>query len=259
MSTRSYYSEATLADLIGDVWRGKLFVLAGGLCGLALALLFLMLAVPHYRADMIVGPVVVGPADAAQADRLGFERFEAMMRGPSVAQRLRSQPALAAGIAADKNWRHSAAPKVENAAQVAEYLAEHIRIEPVGSTQLRRVTYDHPDAAFAMKLLQALYSATDALIHEENRRMAGERAEQLESTLAQTQNAEHRRTLTTALMGQEQARMMLDINQPFAAIVAEPPAASARPQWPRPVLVMPVLVMVGVFMGFAVSCLRPRK
>lgn len=39
-------SEPTLLDVVKAVWRGRVFVALGGVCGLVLAAVFLMLAVP---------------------------------------------------------------------------------------------------------------------------------------------------------------------------------------------------------------------
>lgn len=256
-----YYADATLADFGGDMWRARGWIAAGLGAGLALAAIFLMLAVPRYEARMLVGPVVAAETQAqeqAQAAPLDFARFESILRAPSVAAVVMRDAELVAGIAADRRWRGARAPETGSAAQIADYLEKHIRVEPAGGTALRRVTYAHPDAAFAVRLLAAVHDAADTMIREEGRARADERAAQLQVALAQTQNAEHRRALTDLLMGQERARMVLAIDQPFAAAIAEAPAAGAKPHWPRKAVVLPVMMLAGAFFGFALFSLRRR-
>lgn len=255
---RQSYADAGFADMLRDLWRARLFVLCGALAGLALAAGMLALGVPHYRATMIVGPVAVKDAAPVPdtADPLGFARFEAIMRGPRVAAALRADAAIMAGLRGAARWRIGAPPRVDDDAYMAHYLDKRIGIVPVGDTALRRITFDHPDKAFAAALLRAVYAATDELIHEEQRALAQSRAAQISARLRATDNPDHRRALTGALLGEEQAQMMLAIEQPYAALVAEPPAAGMRPHWPRPELVIPVLVLAGMVLGFALSSLR---
>jgi uncharacterized protein involved in exopolysaccharide biosynthesis len=257
----NHYADATLADFGRDLWDGRVWIAAGLAVGLVLAVIFLTLAVPRYKAQMLVGPVAAPAADEnenGQTAPLDFARFESILRAPSVAAAVKRDPALVAGIAADRRWRGGDAPETDSAAQVADYLEKNIRVEPAGATILRRVTYTHPDAAFAARLLAAVHKAADTMIREEGRTRAGERAVQLQATLAQTQNAAHRRALTDLLMGQEQARMVLAIDQPFAAAIAEAPAAGAKPDWPRKAVVLPVMMLAGAFFGFALFSMRRR-
>jgi len=256
------YADATLADFGGDLWRGRVWIVAGLAVGLALAVIFLTLAVPRYKAQMLAGPVaapVVEQNEKAQAAPLDFARFESILRAPSVAAAVKRDAGLVAGIEADRRWRGARAPDTESAAQIADYLEKHITVEPAGGTMLRRVSYTHPDPVFAAKLLAAVHQAADTIIREEGHVRAGERAAQLQETLAHTQNAAHRRTLTDLLMGQEQARMILAIDQPFAAAIAEAPAAGAKPHWPRKAVVVPVMMLAGAFFGFALFSMRRRS
>lgn len=256
------YADATLADFTRDLWAGRAWLAAGMIVGLAAAALFLMVAVPHYRVIMIVAPVAQYDGDkaedAARAAPLDFARFESMLRGPTVAQSIMRDEEIMKGLAADRRWRAGAGPKVDNAARVADYLERRVAIEPVAGTGLRRIVYTHPDPAFAVKLPGALTAAADTVIREEGQRGAVERAGQLSATLAQTQNAAHRRTLTDMLMGEERARMVLAMAQPFAARIAEPAAAGPKPYWPRKAVVVPVMAMMGAFFGFALFSLRRR-
>lgn len=260
--TAPSYADATLADFIRDLWMGRVWIAAGAALGLGAALLFLMLAVPHYRAEIIVAPVAQHEgdkaADMAAAAPVDFARFESILRAPTVARAVMADPAIVEGIAADRRWQAGRGPHTDSAERVADYLRRRVAVEPVAGTGLRRIVYTHPDPAFAAALPEALMRAADGMIRADALRAAGETAGRLDETLAQTRNAEHRRTLTDMLMNEERARMVLAIDRPFAARVAEPAAAGPKPYWPRKAVVVPVMVVVGAFLGFALFCLRRR-
>ena len=257
---RSAYADATLGDLMGDLRAGAAWIAGGIVFGCLAAFLFLAMAVPHYRAQMIVAPVAQHDGDKAEsagrAAPVDFARFESILRGPTVARAVMQDKAIMDGIAADARWRGIKAPAIDSPAKMAAYLEKRVAIESVAGTGLRRVVYTHPDPLFAARLPESLVRAADMMIREDGRRATDARVEELGRTLARTQNAVHRRTLTEMMMGQEEARMVLAIDQPFAASVAEPAAAGPKPYWPRKIIVVPVMVFMGAFFGFALFSLR---
>lgn len=258
--------DASLHDLVLQCWRGRLYILAGVIFALILSGGFLFAAKPHYRATMLAGPASLpggagtragGAMDErSQGLAADFTRFENILRGPSVASGLLSDPAMAQGIAADSPLRFGHGPRVGTPEQMADYLQTHVRIEPVGETTLRRIVYDHPDPAFAVLLLRRLHEAADGLIRAETKALASGRIGYLEQASAQVDNPDHRRALTDMLMEQEQVMMMAGMDQPFAAAIAEPPAAGAKPVWPNRTLALPLAALVGAMFGFFVSGFR---
>jgi len=188
-----------------------------------------------------------GPGDSSD-----FMRFEAILRGPTVAARLLQDQELAHGFAEGRNWSFEAARDFENAAVLSAYLQKTIRIEPVNNTPMRRVTYRHADPDFGQRFLVALYGTTDGLIRQEIQQKAAARIVWLNETLRTTNDPEHRRMLASLLTEQEQVRMILALNEPFSAMMAEPPSVSAKPVWPDKKLLYPLLGFIGGFLGFAV-------
>ena len=67
---------------------------------------------------------------------------------------------------------------------------------------------------------------------------------------------DHRRALTSLLMEQEHVQMILAMDEPFAAIIAEPPAAGVKPYWPRKAIVLPVGLLAGMVLAYMLSGLR---
>jgi uncharacterized protein involved in exopolysaccharide biosynthesis len=59
-------------------------------------------------------------------------------------------------------------------------------------------------------------------------------------------------------MDQEQIAMILAVHEPFAASLAEPPDAGAKPDWPRRPLVISSFMLAGVFLGYVFHGLRRK-
>lgn len=269
-------SEPSFSDTVQLAWQARRWLLAGCLSGLAVAALFIILAVPHYRALIIVAPTtrsgvpdLPGPsnADASIATEYvlksfnagsmaDFISFEAIVRETSVARVLMANPAIRSGIARDRMFKFMQSREPESAEELAQYLQRKMEIEPVGGTPLRRMTYDHPDPEFAKALLVAVYNAADGIIRTHMREKADHRIEWLRKTIAGTTNPDARRSLTALLVDQEQIRTVLNLNEPYAANVAEPAAVTPKPSWPSKALIVPVFMICGSILGAALFGVR---
>ncbi len=275
-SSYSSFREPTLAELLGDLWAAKWSVLVGALTGLLLAVLFMTVSVPHYRASMLVAPAErrTGPDIKAllpnnssfavqyMLNSLGspetgdYVRFEHMLREPSVAAILAEDKQVMDGVQQDRRFTFLAPEALESGQELAVYLQDHVKVEPVGTSPLRRLVYDHPDRDFAAYTLARLHEVTDGIIRQEVRDRTASRADYLAKTLETVAHPDHRRALTSLLMEQEHVRMILAMDEPFAAIVAEPPSAGVKPQWPKRSIVFPVFAAVGMLLGFAAFNIR---
>lgn len=275
-SPQNTRNDPTLADLIADLWQAKFYLMVGALAGLFIALGFMATAVPHYRATMLVAPAErsTGPdIKALLPDNSSFAvqymlsamgspesgdymRFEHILREPSVAAALLQDERVMAGIAGVRRFNFQSPETPDSAVALAAYLQDHVKIEPVGTTPLRRVVYGHPDRAFAAYLLARLHDITDSLIRQEVRARTHSREAYLQNALATTEHPDHRRALTSLLMEQEHIQMILAMDEPFAAIIAEPPAAGVKPDWPKAPLVVPAFMLGCMLLAFVVYGLR---
>lgn len=269
-------AELSFRDILTLVWRGRVAIMLGAFLGLAATGLFLMMAVPQYRITMLVAPAErAGKADVkallpdnpsfalqylvnsvGTQDTSDFIRFESALRAPSVAATILRDPVIRDGLAYGGRFIFSRAPDLESPAAVSADLERGIRIDPVGNTPLRRVTFTHRSPEFGVLLLNRLYGATDAMIRAEVSDKARNRAAYLKTTLAQVQHPDHRRALTSLLMEQEHILMLLSMDEPFAAVIAEPPSVSPNPWWPRRSLVCAAFIFAGMMLGYAVWGLR---
>jgi len=269
--------EPTLGDLLKDLWQMKFALLWGGLIGLAFAVVFIASAVPHYRASMLVAPAErrTGPDIKAllpdnssfavqylmnslgSPDSGDYMRFENTLRETTVAGALLSDARIVEGVGKDRRFAFEGKNEVTSSPEkFSAYLVKRVAIEPVGTTPLRRLVYKHPDRVFAGYMLTRLHEAADSVIRQEIRNKTQSREAYLEKALLTVDHPDHRRALTSLLMEQEHVQMILAMDEPFAAIIAEPPAAGVKPYWPRKAIVLPVGLLAGMVLAYMLSGLR---
>lgn len=266
--------ERSFADLLSDLWHGRFHVFLGLSAGVLSAFLLLALAVPHGGAHMAIAPAL--PIDLAVSARLpangangmagteslaerNFERFQTVAGGAAASSLLLRNESLARGLSQDRAFRFSGTEKTWTPAKLAEYINRRVIFEPVGETALRRVRYMHPDPEFAAFFLQRLHAVSDGLIRHNARREVNGRIDYLRGELEKTRNPDHRRALADLLMEQERLRMLVSIDQPYAAAVVEPAFAAPSLRWPDALFVFAAFAGAGALAGFAVFSLRPSS
>lgn len=259
-------SEPTLVDLLKDIWAAKIFVVLGCVVGGLCVFGFMQVVTPEYKARMIIAPAD-GYALGDYASSLNYERMTALpfwrpsdpegvstdyyrfihtLRGPSVAGILLKDAGVIGGIQADIEGALSAEA-------LADYLTKHIRVEQLGATPLRQLVFYHPDKEFAAAFLRKLHLVADQLIRRDRKMTSRNRIDYLEAALQTTRDPDHRKIITNLLMQQEHVQMLANLDEAYAAIVVEPAATGAKPDWPNPVLFYPAGILVGAFFGFLLS------
>lgn len=274
----------TLGDFLSDIWRFKGWVVTGICFGLALAGLFIISAVPNFKAQAIIAPAVPMGVGAAASNAAGlsnedifalrfvfqhinagqgsdFQRFETIFSGPSVAAILLKDERVMAGLRNDMAFRIGSdqAQTPWTARRMADYLQRRVKLESAGISSARRLVYSHPDPQFAEYLLGAVHHIGDGLIRKSVREEAKARVDYLTGALAQTSNPEHRRALTALLMEQERVLMLVSIDQPYAAAMIEPPSSRLRPDWPDRPLTFLVFAFCGALAGFIAASVRAGR
>lgn len=271
--------EATITEALERLWRAKIFILGGAVLGLLAAVLFVRLAVPHYKAEIIVAPA--NPMNGAEISSLladdnlfalrymmqrvgpgnspDFLRFENTVRGATVAAALLKREDIRRGLEADRSFAFLSPMQNWNEAKFSAYLEKRIKLYPVGATSLRRVVYFHPDPEFAAHLLSVLHEEADKIIRNTIREEAEKRVVYLKNAINATNNPEHRRALTALLLEQERLRMLVSIETPYAAAVIEPASSSFKPEWPDRALVIVIFVLMGGLLSALVFAARDAE
>lgn len=270
-------TEPTLADMLSSFWRARVYVLVALVVSLCISAIFIVASTPLYRADMIVAPAdgyALGDYASTVADgnsldipfwrpkdqegvSTDFYRFVYTIKGSSVAAILLRDQSVLSGIAKDGSWRNSA--KEWTAEELSDYLDKHIKIEHLGTTPLRRISYRHPNSAFASTFLRKLHLVSDQLIRRDRRRQSENRINYLQESLQKTINPDHRKGITNLLMQQEHIKMLANLDEAYAAIIVEPPASTPRPVWPDNKIIFALFGLVGMICGYIVWSVRHER
>ena len=262
----SMNQDMTLGDLFLCFWRAKIYLLAGVCLAAVFSFLFLQSITPEYRASMIVAPAdgyALGDyASSIEHDRMtslpfwspkdhegasiDFYRFIHTMRGSAAAEILVQDKGVLLGM--NQNRKN----KIQTKSELALYLERHIKIAPIGATPLRRISYRHPDPEFATALLRKVHLVADQMIRRDRRRQSESRVDYLGQVLSRTTHPDHRKGITNLLMQQEHVQMLANLDESYAAIIVEPANTRPKPEWPNPMLVWAVSLLIGLLLGFVV-------
>jgi hypothetical protein len=280
MPERREAGDPTLAEIVDRLWRGRRVVVAATAVAVLAALLWLRSVEPRYTASMVVGPAAgsQAPADEPEGDRTftPYDRFLATVVGSPVADGLAEDPAVMAAVFPDEwdpesgRWRPPDGPgpwlrrivrrlagtvpwSPPDAGRLGDHLRDEVLVSRVGETPLRRIVYRHRDRAFALALIGRLHSDADARLRAGAAERAGTQADILRARLAGVTQEGHRRMLIGMLDGYERVLLTIETGLPFAADVVEPPRAPSLPDWPNPVLVLPLAAAAGIAAGSALA------
>lgn len=264
--------DPTLFDLLQLFFKARWYVAIGMVTALVLAIVALALIPSSYRATMIIAPADGyalgdyasshgGTANTydkivslpfwrpmeAEGISTDFYRFVQTARGPAAATILLKDAAVR---------RHLGDDALASPGYLADYLTRHVDIQPVGATPLRRISYYHPDKEFAAAFLRKIHLVADQMIRRDRRRMAQARISYLTQSLEKTTNPDHRRIITGLLMQQEHILMLANLDEPYAAIIVEPAAASAEPLWPNKTMLISGFALIGALAGYGLWAWR---
>lgn len=265
-------SEKTLFDVLRDVWQAKLYMAVCAVFAIIFSFVFISIANPFYRAEMIVAPAIpmgqglhmsssisegsgqVQPDDLQSS--AAFLRFEHIYDGASVASILINDDKLLAALAFDRPFVFSSVETQWNAQSLSEYLQKRVRLEPVSGSPLRKLTYYHPNKDFSITMITHIHRIADEIIRARILREVSERILYLNNALSTVNNPDHRRNLADLLMEQERIKMMVSLDQPFSASIVEPASVSTHPKWPDAYLIYPIFLCVGLLLGFIIHGMR---
>lgn len=264
-------SPQTLPELIARIWKEKKYLLAGIVMGLIAALILIIGLKPQYEASMIVAPpthdsrtdsfvegvFVYAPEVEAKipTGSPDFIRFEQSLRGASVARLLFKMDGISKKIGEDTIWRGTET-EIETPEELALYLSNHVHVETLGPTASRKITYRHPDPAFAVKLLTMLRKVDDQIIRTSVKSETETKIEWLKEEFKKTINPDHRQALAQLLMTEERHRMLLSLETPYAVSVVEESSATPHPVVPDKSLILIGMLLAGTICGAGIALFK---
>lgn len=132
---------------------------------------------------------------------------------------------------------------------VADAIAKRLTMDRVRGTAMRRLGFLHRDREQALTILGALRFSADAILREAALERVDAQIAYLSDQRDQVSLAVHTEALDWLLRRQERERMLLSVNLPYAAAIIEPVTAGHMPDWPDPVLVLPLATAAGAAFG----------
>ena len=241
-----------------DHWKS---IVVGIAMGAVFAFLVVIIQPKTYRAVMIVGPTeragmpslssflpkVAADAPALQyfveridaSQSTDFTVFETLILSPSIHTKIPDN------IAPDDN--------------LIEWFDRHLTIRPVGLTPFRRIILDHRDRDKLIPILNTLFQLTDQAIRQDKRAKVNRRITHLTEQLREVRNPDHRDAMIALLKEQEQTAMMVAIDSEFAANIIEPAYILPKPVSPNPMILFPVLMVLGGLVGLMVGTMRKGR
>jgi len=143
-----------------------------------------------------------------------------------------------------------------DARDVARRLRNDLWVEPTGPGPLHRIAFRHPDPDFAVRLITRIHRLADGLIREQAEIRISAGIDHLKSRRQAQPVLEHRNILADLQSDHELMHIMLDIDLPFAADLIEPATAPALPDWPNPLVLVPLGGMAGLMTGLFLAYAR---
>lgn len=262
--------ETNLKELLENIWNAKIDIFVGITLGVILAIILSLTLTPKYKATMIVAPAdgyALGDyASSVQYDQIAalpfwrpkdqegastdFYRFMHTLRGPSAAEILMKDETVM------KQFRKDYPNHLKKSEALAVYLNKNVRVDPLGATPLRRISYHHNNPEFAAALLRKIHIVADQMIRRDRRRQSLSRIEYLDNALNETRNPDHRKVITNLLMQQEHIQMLANLDEAYAAIIVEPAYSSPKPTFPNKTFMFSALILMGAFFGYMIYGFR---
>ncbi len=256
-----YSQDETFSDLLKALWHARLFLAAGAVAGIILAVLISMFAVPHYRVEMIVAPVVDditlsseqgGNSPLPSADKkIAFQSYLKILNGPAVVEQVFADGArLSVDFMIPRKFTFQKEIPTPDRVEISPYLMQQIDMRRNGDTALHLIRFDYPRPEIARDVLNQLRTAADHILRYQVMQTDPSRIDYLQQNLNSTLNMEHRRVLANLLQEQERLFMMAQMDRDYAAQIIEPPYIYQRRVWPRYEYIFPVFMLIGMTMGW---------
>ena len=269
-------TKAVLANLHdnpwGTLWAQRRFAGMGLAAGFIIAIILCIILPAKYEARMTVGPAGRGagadlsaflPSSESPTIQYLLQRVGSVTAADfSVYETLMTSPRVAGALQKDEAFKGKLKNLCDNcdidAASFARWLECHVRIRPLGATQMRRITLRMRDKELATDLLRGLHRLSDETIRADARIRTDQRIQYLRAQMAVVNSPDHRDALVDLLKDQERTRMMVGIDHDFAAEAIDPPILDDRKVFPNPYTMLPIFGLLGLIAGLGYGLVRKQ-
>lgn len=259
-----------IGDIVTFFLRRWLVFVAAGIVAVGIAVLYLFVTTPLYKASATVGPST-SSANSAKGSNLALPFGLGAALGDGGSSTLHKQFLqtvnsydIAALLAADKEMAQRIVEPKAGVTVTAGMMADtlkgimavnKLRNAPLEDTTFTEITLLHADPAFAQKVLARIFALSDDIIRKQVRESKTAQREVLLRSLEQTTNSYQRDALVKNLLEVEHELMTSQTNEPFSFRMIESLHAGEKPASPRRLLTLAGAAIAGGFLGFAIVCL----
>lgn len=151
--------------------------------------------------------------------------------------------------------------QVPDAKNVRQYLRRNLDVSPVSRGAMREVSLSGKDPEHLAQILVWLFDNTSGLLRDERNAALRHNIAYLQDRLAQARIDIYRESLISLLADQERQLMLSQADQPFGAVLLEPPVKPDAPSGPDPLLLLVIAGLAGLGLGglLVLSVTLPRR
>jgi len=283
-----------MKSFVATLWQRKLSIIFGGFVGLVLGGLYLAIVPPKYTSTMMITAATHGVGSLSDsagrstslagslfgaAANPDFTLILALMHSEAIAESLQSKYQVLQKLHPEqwdnetKQWRRSHSlistasqrlnvlfgrPESQppNAESLTVELAKGIRIEQSENKGIYTVTFTAKDPTLAHDVLEEVYAEAENIARHDALKVASAYVSYLESELKFASNEETKRGLVELYVQQEQRKMVLSADAPFAADIVSAPTVPLRPSGPSPSVLLLISVLAGAALFSAIAIYR---
>jgi uncharacterized protein involved in exopolysaccharide biosynthesis len=143
--------------------------------------------------------------------------------------------------------------RAPDAAALQKFIGDNVTIAEIPKKSLASISIEHESPAFATRLLAAIHRAGDEQLRRRSLTRSTAYIDYIARQLPLVSIAEQRAALSRVLSDQEKQRMIASAGVPFAADPFSPITVSPRPTWPKPILILAIALIGGLFVGVALA------
>ena len=280
----------SIADVTGQIWSGRLIVVAALVCGLFYGLYQAHRAGPLYLASVEVLPAEGDGGSSGGGGAIGmlaslaggssggavpkFTQFQIAIGSVGVAQMLDTKYDMVCVLYRGRCDRktHTWRPRTGFDAAVAAFLARvaglpdpngpntvldlaHYNFSGIAITKdktsgLVTLSYYNSDPKFASDYLLKVLDTTNNYVREQDRATARNMVDYVAHRVATNTNVEQRAALDSLLLQQERRLMMTEVNAPYAATILDGPTVTPMNNVLKTILLNGFLFML---LGMAIA------
>ncbi len=131
---------------------------------------------------------------------------------------------------------------------VQAYLQDNLKISPVSGGAMRAISLSGSEPEHLARVLSWLFVKTSTLLRDERNAALRANIAYLQERIGQSRIDIYRDSLISLLSDQERELMLSQTEQPFGAVLLEPPTRPRAPSGPEPLLLIAALVLAGLLL-----------